>query len=430
MMKKLAIFLFVTVLGIALALPAYSFTFTGEKGASFTIGGSLRYDIGYRHTDKDYNTNVNPIYGTDERTNFFSGLSQSTNIYGVFSMGDVSGNFVLTTQSSNEAYFKQNNDLALNSPYSTSSNSWSAFFNQKDNGFFDVVYGTYKFGNCSIQAGKLLPLLVVQAPAATLGYTLGAGSHIVGIAWGFIYDNKYPGIRYTQVINKNFNFGIQLIEPGTFAENIGPALGSTSIVLRESYAQFPAIAARVGLNFGPVSLNPGALYQQLKFNNLPSGYDDKVDSYEFRLPVRLTFGAFTALLEGVYGQNLGGGSSNSNVSASEPTYASYFRNSSGGIQNGHTLNGWIDLSYRIGPVTPHVYYGTTKSYNEDHFKGAASGDNDTRWFTGINAFWSITPNFVVVPEFSLYDLGQVPGLPVTVKLGQDWLAGIQFQFNF
>ena len=60
MMKKLGMFAFVMALVVAFALPAFAFTVEGAKGERFTIGGVMNYDLGYRNTNKDYNTLVAP----------------------------------------------------------------------------------------------------------------------------------------------------------------------------------------------------------------------------------------------------------------------------------------------------------------------------------------------------------------------------------
>jgi hypothetical protein len=424
MMKKLGMFAFVMALVVAFALPAFAFTVEGAKGERVIVFGSIRYDVGYRGTNSDYNNKVNTTYGTDERVNFFTGLSQSTNIGAKVILGNLSATVILTTQSSTENYHKQVNDRSLNSPYSLTSNSWAVTgFNQVDNAIVDSAYATYTFGNSTLTFGKTTtPLTVVQTPAATLGYTLGAGNHIVGIAYGFVYDNdNVPTLTFSQNINKTFNYTIGIMGTGTYAENVGT--GST-IVIRESYAQFPSIAARFGLNFGVVNINPGFRYQQVKWNNLPAGFDDTMDAWYFRLPVRLTFGPFTALLEGLYGQNIGGDSSAQTMASSEP--AGYKR-LDGKIKNATTLNYWFDLSYKVGPATPHVYAGWTISSNDDFYK---TGDSSsTRSIMGLNLYYEVTPNFKVIPEFSIYDLGRIQGQNNN-KLGGDWLGGVQFQFNF
>jgi hypothetical protein len=232
--------------------------------------------------------------------------------------------------------------------------------------------------------------------------------------------------------------------PSVFGEDANtaaaPATGTPQTVnmpsnftLRDSYAQYPRIGGRVGINVGPASINPGFAYEQAKWDGLPAGWTDTVTAWFVRVPVRLTFGPFVALLEGLYGQNLGGRTSNQNsMMSSESADSMYKRNAAGEILDANTLNLWFDLAYTFGPVTPHIYFGMTKYYNDKAFKAVPNSDTDSgRTFYGINAPYKITPNFTIVPEFSMYDLGVVPGAGAKdVKLGKDWLLGLQFQFNF
>ncbi len=381
MMKKLGMIVFVMALVVAFALPAFAFTVEGAKGERFTIGGTFMYDIGYRLTNKNYNTKTGSFYGSDDRTNFFSDLSQSSYVMGNYANGPFSATFILSTQSSYESYHKQVYDYNANSPYSVAGGSINSYLNTKDNAIFDLVYGTYSFGSMSISAGKMSPITVVQAPSSVIGYSYGEGGTIVGIAYGFVYENKKTGIRLQHNINKMIHYVIGLNTTGTLPEDVDTGAG---ISLRESYATLPNISARVGFNFGHVVVMPGFSWEQVKWNNLPTGWDDKVDVWFVRLPVQLRFGAFTALIEGLYGQNLGGlGSSFATLVASESSYSGYWRDAGGTIHNGNTLNGWVDLSYTFGPVTPHFFYGQTRSGNDDRYK---TGDKDgTRSYYGVNA---------------------------------------------
>jgi hypothetical protein len=93
--------------------------------------------------------------------------------------------WVLATQSSNP-YHKSVNDSVLNSPFSLTSTSFGGFQDQKDNSLIGVFYGTYKFGNCSISAGKQAGSTVSFGMAQTLGYAAGTGNHIADIAYGFV----------------------------------------------------------------------------------------------------------------------------------------------------------------------------------------------------------------------------------------------------
>ena len=78
-------------------------------------------------------------------------------------------------------------------------------------------------------------------------------------------------LRLRHDVSKNFSYQISLVQTGTYAEPSGPtnlAPATTTTILngttttlqpvattgiRQSYAQFPMIAVKAMLNFGPVA---------------------------------------------------------------------------------------------------------------------------------------------------------------------------------
>jgi len=448
-MKKLAIFAIVMALIAAFSLPAFAYTVEGVKGERFTIGGLIAYDIGYRNIDSDRSVTVpDPrVVPGNSTTYFFNGLSTNTYMFINFTVGDVSGFMSMYTYVYTGGYHSYV-DNRIEGPATTyasySINSTSANYANLNNNFAaDRWYGTYTFGNFSIQAGKQDALTVLQVPMAMLGYMGDTGGHIDGIAYGYVYENKMIDIRFNHYVNKNFRWSFQLIAPPTFAEDANPAPApapgtpitvgqSSNLNLRESYANYPAVGGLAVFTFGPAMIAPGFYWAQVKWDGLPTGWKDSMTTWFVRLPVHLTFGPFVAAVEGLYGVNIGGRTSNNfTPCASEPSYAMYQRTPSGGITDAITYNLWADLSYTFGPVTPHIYAGMA-NYSSDYFKTIPGSDNDaTRSFYGINVWYKITPNFYIVPEFTIYDLGNVPGIGIkNYKLGKDWLAGAEFRFSF
>ena len=436
MMKKLGMFAFVMALVVAFALPAFAYTVEGAKGERFTIGGVMNYDLGYRNTNKDYNTVANPAFGGVDNTRFFMGLDYWSNLYTLISVGDASFFARVYVNSDVGTYNKLNND----------SNTYGAteFTNFRDLILLDTYYGSYKFGAMTISAGKQEGSTVSWGMSQRLGYTPSGGGHVAGIAYGFVYDQKYPQLRFKHDISKVFSYQISLVQTGTYAEPLttNTTPGSSTLIIggtttnfpnntttgiRQSYAEFPMIAVKAMMNFGVVQLNPAVAYQQVYWDQLQPGWDTSMTAWLGRLPVKLTFGPFTAQGEITYGQNLGGGSQMANICSGEATYGGYQR-INGQIKNANTLAGFIDLAYTFGPVTPHIYGGATRSSNSDFFK---AGDSDnTRTIYGINAYYTVTPNFLIIPEFSVSDLGTVPGVASKPKLGGDWVGGVNFSFFF
>jgi hypothetical protein len=405
-MKKFGMIALFSALLIAFALPAFAYTVEGAKGERFTMGAAIGYDIGYMGTDKDYNTYIDTTHGLKEdRTQFFSVLSLNSYLYGSFVVGDVSANWVLATGS-----WTQSSNLQA---------SGGPLGNQKDNDLIDQLYATYKFGNSYILAGKIGSTWTTYQGPSFLGYTGGTGSHIYNIALGSVYDNKYPQIRFGQTVNKMFSYYIALVTTGTYEAGAG----NTTL----SYAQIPAIAAKFSLNFGNFILHPGMVYQQVKWDKLPAGWDDTMTAYHFALPMRMAFGPFVGIIQLGYGQNTGGPSSSVSLT-SESSYHGFQRAATGKIYNSTCMNGLVDLAFTFGPVTPHIYYAQTRAKNSDAWK--AGNDYYDRISYGLVLHYKINNNLTLIPELSFYDYGTIPNSATKPKLGKAWLGGVEFRFNF
>jgi hypothetical protein len=442
MIKKLGMIAFVMALVVAFALPAFALTFEQAKGQTLTIGGIMSYSIGYRNTDKDYNTYVYSAGAGKDRTELGMGVDYWSIIYAQYTVGDASFYWRLYVNQDVGKYNKINDDSTV---YGA-----TEYTNRRDFIGSDVFWGSYKFGAFTFYAGKQENSTQTLGMSQRMGYTPSLGGHVAGIAYGFVYDQKYPQLRIRQDISKMISWQLSLVQTGTYAENLtaGPA-GTTTFInnnttvtvptttssgIRQSYSMIPMIAGKVLLNFGVVSLYPAFAYQQVQWDVLPVGWDTSMTAWLARLPVRVVVGPFGASFEVTYGQNLGGGSQMANICSGEASYGGYGRNALGKILNANTLAGFADLSYTIGSagtagaVVPHIYYGQTTSSNSDRYLVGES--SNTRYIAGINAYYYITPNFYIVPEFYKSDLGTIPGSATKPKLGGDWVAGVNVNFAF
>ena len=191
----------------------------------------------------------------------------------------------------------------------------------------------------------------------------------------------------------------------------------------QSYATFPLVAAKVRLNFGVVSLMPAGYYpvrQMGQFTGLLV-FDDNMTSWFTVLPVVVKAGAFTGTIQVGYGQNI------TSPLSGQSAFHQYQR-LAGKVKNTTSLNGFVDLAFAAGPVTPHVYYGYDKAENTDVYVG---DKYNVRQMYGVGVNWKIADSFYIVPEFTYYDYGQgrqtKAGNP---DLGKEWLGGVQFQFVF
>ncbi|MCJ7833097.1 MAG: hypothetical protein MUQ20_01765, partial [Deltaproteobacteria bacterium] len=374
MMKKLGMFVFVMALVVAFALPAFAYTVEGAKGERFTMGGVLSYSIGYRNTNKDYNTYVAPSAGGLDKTELGMGVDYWSILYAQYTVGPASFYWRLYVNQDVGKYNKINDDSMT---YGA-----TEYTNRRDFIASDVFFGSYTFGNIVFSAGKMEQSTQTLGMSQRLGYTPSLGGHVAGIAYGYVYDQKYPQLRFRHNISKQFAYQISLVQAGTYAEAVSSSTvaGTTTFInagttytvpttanagIRQSYSTIPMIAGKLIMNFGPVSLYPAFAYQQVQWDVLTAGWDTSMTAWLFRVPVKVAVGPFAGSFEITYGQNLGGGSQMANICSGEASYGGYQRNAAGKILNSNTLAGFVDLSMKFGDVTPHIYYGQTTSSNTD-----------------------------------------------------------------
>ena len=384
MMKKLALFALVVGLVIAFAMPVLAFTIEGAKGEKMYIGGLIQTDFGYWNRSKERTGSG------DDNTQFITSVINSSRVRGSFEVGNVGG------------YWELGNGGEVTGPTGEGVGTTNYIETRK-------LYGWYKFGNCEFSAGKNDAYLFSLAAAPLMG--LNNGLHVVGFGFGSVYDSRNPQIRFTQNVSKQFGYMITLLQPDTKVDQT-----------RTSYATLPTAAVKLMMNFGAISLFPAGLIQQIKWDKMPSGYDDSMTSWIALLPVKVSMGGFTGTVQGGYGQNIQG------MSITASAFHAYQRDAAGKIKNTRGLNGFLDLAYTFGPVTPHFYFGYDNAKNSD--KWTVGDDSITRTMYGISVYYQMTPNFRVSPEFTMYDYGKIPGVASKPDIGKEWLGGLSFLFFF
>ncbi len=368
---------------IAFALPAGAFTIDGAKGEKMYIGGFIKTDFGYWNRDKK-------LTGVDDQTQFITSVTNNSRVRGSFEVGNVGG------------YWELGNGGEVTGTTGSGVGNTAYIETRK-------LFGWYKFGNCEIRAGKDDSYLYTINPFQNMGPN--NNSHTGGYGWGGIYDTRNPQVRFTQNVSKAFGYALTLLQPNTFVDQT-----------RTSYATLPAVAAKMTMNFGSVSLYPAGLYQQVKWDKMPGGFDDNMTTWFAILPVKVSAGGFTGLAQIGYGQNVNG------ALGTQSAFHLYLRDASGKVKNTTALNGFVDLAYAFGPVTPHIYFGYDKASNSDVWK--TGDDNNTRTMVGIGINYKVADSFYVVPEFTMYDYGKKPNDAAKPDLGKEWLGGVQFQFVF
>ena len=100
----------------------------------------------------------------------------------------------------------------------------------------------------------------------------------------------------------------------------------------------------------------------------------------------------------------------------------------GQINNANTYGFWFDLSYKFGPITPHLIYGQMKTKNENA-AGAEMEANAQMWGASIPI--DLAKGFRIRPELMWYDDGDTSTAGSTsVDNGKYAIYGLKFEVRF
>jgi hypothetical protein len=391
-MRKLGLCLLVLGLVVAFAIPAFAYTIEDGKGNKMMIGGTWMVDFGAWNKSKE-RTGL-----TSDNTQLMLNVPAHTSLRGFVESGNTG------------AFFEFGAGTAAAVPAGTDA---SNFTTRK-------MYGYYNFGNCNLLIGKNDGWLFSLVPQQRLGANILT---VWDFGFGNFYDGRFTQIRFTQNVSKQFTYALSLVA-NQAVNTTWTASGATTATTRGSYAQIPTLAAKVSMNFGVVSLFPAAAWSQIKWDSLPGGYDDSATAYYAVLPVKVVAGPFTGLFQVGYGQNIG----NMLNPGNENTYQVFQRLANGQVKNTTAINGFVDLGWTIGPITPHVYFGYDNADNSDAWRTGDSNNRRLSYGAAVN--YQISPNFMVSPELTFFDFGKAPNTAGSPDIGKDWMAGAQFVFAF
>jgi hypothetical protein len=279
-MKKTLIFALVLGLAVMFAVPAFAFKIEGAKDTNFYFGALMYTDIGAWNRSKELVPGFTPAApNRSDRTEFILTVPRHSRVRGTLEVGNVGGYFELRMGGDRETAQFPNGTF-----------SGGAYFMESAK-----LYGWYKFGNCTILAGKTDGHVFSVTAYQNLGFQ--NNNHIAGFGWGAIYDQRDSQVRFSQDINKMVGYDISLVQTQYYTDQT-----------IQSYATFPLVAAKVRLNFGMVSLMPAGYVQYVKWDNLPAingqSQDDNMTSWFAVLPVVVKAGAFTGTIQGGYGNNI------------------------------------------------------------------------------------------------------------------------------
>ena len=410
-MKKNLIFGLILGLAVMFAVPAFAFKIESGKDTTFYFGALVITDFGVWNRSKELAPG-----GKSDRTELILDLSKNSRIRGVLDVGSVGAYWEV----------RLGGDQQLGNAGTGGWSSSGYYFAESAK-----LYGYYKFGNCTLLAGKTDGHVLSVVPYQNLGKN--NNDHNAGYGWGAINDQKNAQLRFSQDISKAFGYDFSLVQPQYYTDNGLGIVAAGTAGAQQSLGTFPLAALKLRMNFGAVSLMPAAFVQYVKWNDLPAtplatNPDDNMTSWAGVLPIVVKAGAFTGTFQGMYGQNLSSAISTSGGPLSgQSTYWGYRRSPNGNIKNSTGWSGFADFAFTSGPVTPHLYLGYDRVEN-DTFVG--SDKNNVRQMYGMAVNWKIADGLYLIPEFTYYNWGKNPTNIKNPDLGTEWQAGVQFQFVF
>ena len=288
-----------------------------------------------------------------------------------------------------------------------------------------------------IMAGKTTTPFSPLNPSQLLG-TRSGSVNIIGVGYGDFYAGRFAQVRGTFKFGKVARLAIALVDPnGVLATgNLHPSSAGGI-----NNSTIPRIDIGVPLTFGPVSIFPSFAYQHRSFDNtsyLGRPIDNNLTSYIGSLGAKAGFGPFGIAIEGNWGQNWGNLRGLAGVSpsvgwnaagAGTGAIACATVDSNNKINNAETGSFWIDLSYKFGPVEPHVMFGMQKSKNK--LLGTQTNINAQTSMIGFSVPIDLAKGFRIRPEAMWYDdgKGKIDGQK-SQDFGKYGIYGIQFQITF
>ncbi|MBW1780482.1 MAG: hypothetical protein JRL30_07050 [Deltaproteobacteria bacterium] len=281
-----------------------------------------------------------------------------------------------------------------------------------------------------IIAGKTTTPFSPLNPSQLLGTRSGT-FNIIGAGYGDFYSGRPVQVRGTFRFNRNIRLAIALVDPNGEADKVGEYYPWSSNNY-QSNTKIPRIDIGLPIYAGPVQIYPSFLYQHRTVDRLgtwPGGTDNSLNSYVGSLGVKTGFGPFGIAAEGNWGKNWG--NTYGLIGYSYPAvYSSAMIGENGRIHNAETYSFWFDLSYRLGPVTPHVIYGEMSTKNRFL---VIDVETKSRMF-GFSVPIDLAKGFRIRPEVMWYDDGDIKykfgGRGISEPIGKYAIYGVQFQITF
>ncbi len=278
-----------------------------------------------------------------------------------------------------------------------------------------------------ILAGKTTTPISPLVPFQMIG-TRSGSLNIIGEGYGELYSGRFAQIRGTYHFTNTIRLAVALVNPnGSTLGNYAPY--GDAIIPYQNDTKLPRIDLGLPIYAGPISIYPSFLYQRRKINFLSEhpdcdGIDNHIDTYIGSLGIMAAFGPFQMSAEGNWGQNWSNTGGGMGVSPPARNAAATIYNRQ--LDDTRTYAWWVDGSYRLGSVTPHLMYGQMKSEGNKNPMAYKS------WFWGISIPINVAKGFQLIPEFIWYNDGDDnrDTFNNRVNNGKYAIYGVQFQFRF
>jgi hypothetical protein len=413
-MKKLFIIGIAALLLVAFTVPAM---------AKVKVGGIIYTDLFY--IDRDAKNAAARGYGNDPYQVTAIGLPNFSRLYARWTNEDNVGMFIEfgIGQPTNGTDLSKSDGVVLRHAY----------------GWWDVN------PNFQILAGKSTTPFSPLVPSQMVGYTAG-NVNVIGLGYGEWYSGRFAQVRGTFKFGKMGRVSLTLVDPNGSQRTYGGSPWDTTATnlnnffpvelagaqLGQDYqnnSKIPAFHLTSALYFGPIAIYPGFLYQYRTVDYLDptySMYDDSLSTWAGTLGVKGGFGPFGFKVEGNYGNNVG--NTRMGLGNSAPcSLASALPNVDGKINDATTWGYWLDVYYKLGPVTPHFIWGQLHSDVDFQYQKWDA----TSSMIGVSVPISLAKGFTIRPEFMWYDDGEfeVGGNDI-YDMGKYAIYGVQFQITF
>ena len=395
---------------IAIVFTLFCFAITSMAVAEIKIGGIVFTDFYYLKRDKDNAKDMWLGNGTCSYTATAIQVPNITRLYARWTNEDNVGMYI---------------ELGMGQHWGNVEWSWS------DGVEVRHAYGWWDINSrLQLLAGKTTTPFSPLNPSQLLG-TRSGSYNVIGVGYGDIYPSRIPQIRGTYRFNKNIRIALALVDPTGIADRVGDR-GPWAWV--EYSTKIPRIDIGVPISFAGINIYPSFLYQHRTVDIIKAyeeyGYpssDDSLDTYIGSLGLKFGVGNFAFAAEGNYGKNWG--NTGGLIGYSYPAVFASAGYSDNKINNAETWSAWVDLSYKIGPVTPHFIYGqmrTKNKYGESDFETKSD-------MIVLSIPIDVAKGLRIRPEIGFYDDGEVKirgPEPEDYNAGKYMIAGVQFQITF